>query len=89
MCTQCTYTLYKTWTHGVTPNHHPRHQPVKDFTYLPMLGSFNNLNIVQFSYKATYSEKVGKIIRLYLMASATTWLNWRKLVNMVPLRQKI
>ena len=34
-------------------------------------------------------RNLGKFIRLYLTASGTTWLHWRKLVNMVPFIKNI
>ena len=61
-CTQCNTTIDKPWTPVVPPNQQPRSQPIKYFTYWPVLGYFNNYNIIQFSHKK-FSEDVEKIIR--------------------------
>ena len=89
VCTQWESTIYKPWTPGVPPHQQPLYQPVKDFPYCRMLGPFNNWDILQFSYKATYSEDILKIIKLYYTASVTIWLHWFKNFNMVPLIQHI
>ena len=39
----------------------PSYQPVKDFTCLPVLVSFNNCNVIPFEYKETSSEYIDKI----------------------------
>ena len=41
-CNQFISTLYKLWTPGVPQYQQPRYQPVKDFTYWFVVGSFNN-----------------------------------------------
>ena len=51
----------KPWTTGVPPHQQPRHKPFKDFTYWPVLGYFNNWNIIHLSYKVTSSEYIDKI----------------------------
>ena len=48
VCTQCTYTIDKPCSPGVPPHQQPRYQPVKQFTYWPVLVSFNNFNIIIF-----------------------------------------
>ena len=55
-CTQCTSTLDKPWTPGVILHQQPNYQPFKYFTHWPVLGYFNNWNIINFSHTATSSE---------------------------------
>ena len=50
-CDECTPTTKKPWIHGFTPQKKLRHQPVTYFTYLPMIVSFNNWNIITLSQK--------------------------------------
>ena len=42
------------------------YQPVKYFTYWPVLGYFNNCNILQLSHKATSCEDIDKINKVLL-----------------------
>ena len=55
-CSECTYMLEKAWIPGMTPEKQPRYQPVTNCSCWPVLGSFNNWNIITFSYKSTTSE---------------------------------
>ena len=59
-CNLCTYTLDKLWITGLTEQQQPRYQTIKYFKNWPMLGSFNNLNVLKLSYKATSSEEIDK-----------------------------
>ena len=54
-CADWTSMLDKTWIRGLTPQQKPRYQPVTYFTYWPVLGSFNNWNIIIFPHKETTS----------------------------------
>ena len=60
-CTYCTSILNQLFIPGFPSQKQPCYQPVKYFTYWPVLGSFNNCNILQLSHKATSSEKIDKI----------------------------
>ena len=62
-CNNHTSTLDKLWNPGVEPHQQPRYQPVKYFTYWPVLHSFNNWKIIHFSHKETSSEDLEKPIR--------------------------
>ena len=42
------------------PHLKPNYQPVKDFTFYPVLCSSNNKNMIQCSHKATSSEDLDK-----------------------------
>ena len=50
----------------VTPHQKPRYQPVTYFTYWPVLGYFNNCNIIHFAHTATSSDKIDKINQVFL-----------------------
>ena len=60
-CAECTSTLDKPWISGLPPQQQPRCQPVTCCTYWPVLGSFNNCNIVTSSHKATTSDSFEMI----------------------------
>ena len=65
-CAECTSILDKPWIRGLTPQQQPRCQPVTDCTYWPVIGSFNNWNIITFSHKATIIEAFGEIYKFIL-----------------------
>ena len=50
--------LYQLWTTGTPEQQQPLYQPVKEFTYCPVVGYFNNWNIVQLSHKSTSSGEI-------------------------------
>ena len=52
-CVSCTSMLDKPWISGIQPEKQERYKPVTKCTYWPVLGSFNNWNIIQFSQKST------------------------------------
>ena len=58
--------LDKTWIPGLTPEKQPRYQPVTDCYYWPVLGSFNNWNIIILSHKSTTSEDFEEIHKVVL-----------------------
>ena len=60
-CYGCTSILDKPWIPGVVPLKQILYQPVQYFTYWPVLGSFNNWNIITFYNKNTTSEDFEKI----------------------------
>ena len=49
----CAYIIDKPWISGLPAQQQPCYQPVKYFQYWPVLGSFNNWNIIKLSHKAT------------------------------------
>ena len=65
-CTQFTCTLYKPCTPGLSPHQQPCYKTDKDFTYWPVLISFNNCNTIDFSHKSTSSEDIEKINQFVL-----------------------
>ena len=48
--------LDKPWISGIPPGKQERHKPVTKCTYWPVLGSFNDWNIIQLSQKSNPSE---------------------------------
>ena len=55
-CISLTTMLDKPWAYDVDTTKNPRYQPVFGCMYCPVLGSFDNCNIIQFSNKTTESE---------------------------------
>ena len=49
------------WYCGVEPTKHTCYQPVVYYTYWPMLGSFKNWNIIQFTNNTTSSERFDEV----------------------------
>ena len=66
VCDECTYILDKPWINSLTPQKQLSYQPVIDCNYLPVLGSFNNWNIITLSQKATTSEDFEEIFHVFL-----------------------
>ena len=54
-CVECKSMLNKPWVGGFPPEQQPRYQSVTEFTYWPVIGSFNRFNIIKFSHKSTTS----------------------------------
>ena len=50
-CVACTSMLYKPWIYGIPLDEQECYKPVTKCTYWPVLGSFNDWNIIQFSQK--------------------------------------
>ena len=51
--------------HGIPPRQQPHYQSVTDCTYWPVIGSFNNWNIITLSHKATtieYFEEIHQVV---------------------------
>ena len=57
----CTSLLYKPWIYGIPSNEQERYKPVAKCTYCPVLGSFNNSNILLFPQKPTPSDTFDSI----------------------------
>ena len=51
----------KPWISGMPSDEQERYKPVTKCTHLPVLGSFNNWNIIQFSQKSTPSGAFNEI----------------------------
>ena len=58
--------LNKTWDYKLDPNKHLRYQTVVDCTQWPVLVSFNNWNIIQFTNKATSNEDFDAVHKVVL-----------------------
>ena len=60
-CVACTAMLDKPWIYGIPSNKQERYKPVNKCTSLPVLGSFNNWNIIQLSHKSTCYDAFDEI----------------------------
>ena len=58
--------LNQPWTPDITYQKQPHYQPIKGCTYWPVLGAFNNWNIIQLSHKTTSGEEIDKINQVLL-----------------------
>ena len=57
----CTSMLDKPWISGTTSDKQERYQPVKKCMYWPVLGPFNNWNIIQLSQKSAPFDQFDEI----------------------------
>ena len=60
-CVASTSMLDKPWISSVPTDEQERYKPVTKYTYWPVLGSFNNWNIIQLSQKSTPSDTFDEI----------------------------
>ena len=65
-CVACTSMLDKAWISGIPSDTKDRYKPVTKCTYWPVLGTFNNWNIIQFSSKSTSSDTFDEIHQVVL-----------------------
>ena len=54
------------WVYDVDNTKQTCYQPVEDCTYWPVLGFFNNQNIIQFTNKTTSSEDFDELHKVVL-----------------------
>ena len=66
VCVACTSILYKAWISGAPSDKQERYKPVTKCTYWPVLGSFNNWNIIQLTTKSTSSDTFDEIHQVVL-----------------------
>ena len=60
-CVACTSMLDKHWISGISSDKQEPYKPVTKCTYWPVLGAFNNWNIIQLSQKSTSSDTFYEI----------------------------
>ena len=65
-CVAYTSMLDKHWISGISSDKQERYKPVTKCTYCPVLGSFNNWNIIQLSQKSTPSDAFDEIHQVVL-----------------------
>ena len=65
-CVAFTSILDKSWISGISSDKQERYKPVTKCTYWPVLGSFNNCNIIQVSQKLTSSDTLDEIHQVVL-----------------------
>ena len=60
-CVGCTSMLEKPWIYGIPSKKQARYEPVTDCTYWPVLGSYNNCNIIELTPKSTIFDAFDEI----------------------------
>ena len=60
-CVGCISMLEKPWICGIPSKKQARYQPVTNYTYWPVLGSYNNWNIIELSPKSVPFEAFDEI----------------------------
>ena len=65
-CVRCTSTLDKHLISVILSNKHARYQPVTNCTYSPVLGSYNNWNIIHITPKSTPFEAFYEIHKVVI-----------------------
>ena len=58
--------LDKPWIYGIPSDEKNSYKPVTNFTYWPVLGSFNNCNIIQLSHNSTPSDTFDEVHKVVL-----------------------
>ena len=56
----------KPWISGITPDEQERYKPTTKCTYWPVLGFFNNCNMIQLSQKSTPFDAFDEIHQVIL-----------------------
>ena len=65
-CVTCTSMLDKPSIYVISSDKQEHYKPVTKCTYWPLLGAFNNWNIIQFSSKSTSSDTFDEIHQVVL-----------------------
>ena len=65
-CVFCTSILDKTWISGISSNKQERYKTVTKYNYWPVLGAFNNWNIIQLLSNSTSSYTFDEIHQVVL-----------------------
>ena len=65
-CVACTSMLDKPWISSIPSDKQELYKPVTNCTYWPVLGAFNNWNIIQSSSKSTSSDAFDEIHQVVL-----------------------
>ena len=70
-CIPCDFVAFtsmidKPWIYGIPSDEKERYIPVTNYTYWPVLGSFNNWNIIQLSQNSTPSDAFDEIHQVVL-----------------------
>ena len=65
-CVGCASMLDIPWISGIPSNKKARYQPVTNFTYCPVLGSYNNWNIIELTAKYTPFEAFDELHKVVI-----------------------
>ena len=60
-CVECTSMLDKPWISGILSKKQACYQPVSNCTYWPVMGSYNNWNIINLTPKSIPFEAFDEI----------------------------
>ena len=88
-CIVCTSILDKPRISGIPPNEQEIYKTVTNFTYWPVLGSFNNWNIIQLSHKSTPSDAFDEVCQGILDGISDHMASFLNQENIEPLTQLI
>ena len=64
-CVACTSILDQPWISGIPSKRQAHYQTVIDCTYWPVLGSYNNCNIIHITPKSTHFEAFDEIHQVF------------------------
>ena len=75
-CVACKSIVGKPWIYGIYSKKQTRYQPVTNCTYWPVIGSFNNWNIIHLSQKPTPFKEFEDISQVVLdgISDNMAWL---------------
>ena len=65
-CLAYTSMMEKAWISGIPSDKQDRYKPVTKYTYCPVLGTFNNWNIIELSSKSTSSDTFDEVHQVVL-----------------------
>ena len=65
-CVGCTSILDKPCISGIPSKKQARYQPITNFTYCPVMGSYKNWNIIELTPKSTPFEGFDEIHKVVL-----------------------
>ena len=65
-CVGCTSILDKPWIYGIPSKKQARYQPFTNSTCWPVMGSYNNWNIIEITPKSTYFDAIDDIHKVVL-----------------------
>ena len=81
----CTSMLHKPWIPGIPSDEQERYKSFTKCTYWPVLGSFNNWNIIPLSHKSTASDASDEIHQVVLDEKSDNKVSLVESVNSVAI----
>ena len=80
-CISYTNILDNPWSYGAYPTKQPCYQPVEYYTYLPVLGSLDNWNVIHFTNKTTSSGDFDAVYKVVISSISDYMPSLLKLVK--------